>query len=70
MINKKGKLKGKKIRLGDDLTKYRANLAFLAHKAVKKGKAESTWINDSRVFLKVKDENSPRKIATPNDIPK
>ena len=66
----KSRLKGKKIWLSDELTSYRSNLAFLACRDVKDGKAEGTWIANSRVLLKLKVEKHSRKIDSPSDIPK
>ena len=43
---------GARIYLADDLTKMRANLAFKAREAKRKGELMDTWVIDSKVMVK------------------
>ena len=72
VIKKKGKLKEgeEQIWLSDDLTSYRNNLAYLARQAVKQNKLNQTWVSNSKVFVKVKADDSPKVLKSPKGIPK
>ena len=71
-MKEKKKLKDliwQKIWITDDLTLYRSRLAFLARTAVKKKRAAQTWTHDSKVFIKIKSDDRPRRVRRPEDIP-
>ena len=53
----------------DDLTLYRSRLAYLARQAVKKNKVTQTWTHNCKVFIKIKQDDRPRRVSRPEDIP-
>ena len=58
---------GARIYLADDLTKTRANLAFKAREAKRKGELMDTWVIDAKVM--VKDLRARiRQIRCPDDL--
>jgi vacuolar-type H+-ATPase subunit I/STV1 len=69
LMKKRKVLKGKNVWLSDDLTAHRSKLAYLARAAVKAGKAHASWVADSKIFLKIKDNDRPKKIGSVKDLP-
>jgi hypothetical protein len=69
VMQSKKKLKGDDMWISDDLTPYRRNLAYLARRAVKGGKAAQTWVTDGKIFLKKNGKDKPEKITSAYDIP-
>jgi hypothetical protein len=69
VMKSKKALKGNEIWLGDDLTKYRSDIAFHARKAVKGNKISQTWVTGGTVFIKKTENAKPIKINNICDIP-
>jgi hypothetical protein len=65
----KKKLKGYQMWLGDDLTKYRSDIAFHARKAVKEKEISQTWVTGGTVFIKKTDNAKPTKLNNILDVP-
>ena len=69
VFKKKNKLEGSSLWIGDDLTPYRLRMEYLARRAVKEGRATQTWTFDGKTFLKEFEDERPRIIKTPLDLP-
>ena len=69
IFKKKSKLEGPSLWISDDLTPYRLKLEYQARKTVREGRASQTWTFDGKVFLKEHEDDKPRVIKTPSDIP-
>jgi hypothetical protein len=55
----RSKLKGSNIWITEDLTPRRAQLAYKARQAVKRGEAQLTWTNEGKIFVKKNSSDRP-----------
>jgi hypothetical protein len=58
------------IWLSDELTKQKNELAFAARQSMRDRRINTTWVYDSKVFVKIKATDKPRIIKSKNDLPK
>lgn len=66
VMQKKRELKGKKVMVVEDLTRYRA---ILVKKALNNPRVSATWTSDGRVLVKRKDNDRILHIKCARDLP-